>query len=418
MTLTFPILPGQGWSVHKKPKFSTLVASHVSGREVRAPQWQNPLWEFEATFDALASDSVSYPGLGAQSLQTLMGLFLQCQGQFATFTYMDPTDYLVAGQGFGTGDGATTAFQLSRSLGGFLEPILAPYAATGLTLTTIPPGPGGKVQYAPNNLLTNGNSIASGLPVGFSATITGGQTDPNGGNLAGLFAEQAATAVHYLSQTVSAIAAGVPVTFSVYLLQGTSRYCQINIDNPGPAGAWANIDMQTGAVTASGIETTVLAGPIVVVTPAGGGWFRASISLIPDSVSTSCRIDVIGINSPTAGFAPSYLGNAANNFKVAFPQVEQAITVGAPSAYNPTLATPFYGGPSVTIGGAYVDPSTYGINASTGVITFATAPAATAVLKWSGWFSFICRFLDDIEDFEQSMQNLWTVKSVKFQSVR
>ncbi len=83
----FPNLAGQGWSTHKKPVFSTLVAGHVSGREVRDALWQYPLWEFELTFDGLASDATSYPSLGAQSLQSLMGLFLQMQGQFGTFLY-------------------------------------------------------------------------------------------------------------------------------------------------------------------------------------------------------------------------------------------------------------------------------------------------------------------------------------------
>src|ERR1700687_5842477 len=89
---SFPALPGQGWSVHKKPTFSTLVASHVSGREVRDALYQNPIWQFELRFDGLGSDSVAYPGVGAQSLQSLMGLYLQCQGQYGTFLYSDPTD--------------------------------------------------------------------------------------------------------------------------------------------------------------------------------------------------------------------------------------------------------------------------------------------------------------------------------------
>ena len=37
---SFPSLAGQGWSVHKKPIFSTIVASHVSGREVRDALYQ------------------------------------------------------------------------------------------------------------------------------------------------------------------------------------------------------------------------------------------------------------------------------------------------------------------------------------------------------------------------------------------
>lgn len=121
--LSFPNLAGQGWSVHKKPMFSTLVVSHVSGREVRDPLYQNPIWQFEVTFDGLASDSSSYPGAGAQSLQSLMGLYLQCQGQYGTFLYSDPTDNAVSNQIFATGDGATTTFTFARTLGGFLEPV-------------------------------------------------------------------------------------------------------------------------------------------------------------------------------------------------------------------------------------------------------------------------------------------------------
>src|SRR5271156_1534587 len=89
----FPSLPGQGWSVHKKPKWSTIIAPHVSGREVRYANYEYPLWEFEATFDGLDSTASGvYGGLGAQSLQSLTGLFLQSQGQFGTFLYTDPTD--------------------------------------------------------------------------------------------------------------------------------------------------------------------------------------------------------------------------------------------------------------------------------------------------------------------------------------
>jgi uncharacterized protein (TIGR02217 family) len=116
---SFPVLAGQGWSVHKRPTFSTRVANHVSGREVRQPLYAYTLYEFELTFDALASDAA--PGLGA--LQSLMGLYLQCEGQYGTFLYTDPTDNAVAGQGIATGDGATTSFTLQRTLGGFIEPV-------------------------------------------------------------------------------------------------------------------------------------------------------------------------------------------------------------------------------------------------------------------------------------------------------
>src|ERR1700689_4818863 len=105
---SFPTLAGLGWSVHKKPAFSTVVASHVSGREVRDALYQNPIWQFELTIDALSSSPASYPGAGVNSLQTLMGFFLQMQGQFGTFLYADPTDNAVTGEAIATGDGATS----------------------------------------------------------------------------------------------------------------------------------------------------------------------------------------------------------------------------------------------------------------------------------------------------------------------
>ena len=121
---SFPTLAGQGWSVHKKPLFSTVVAPHVSGREVRTALYQNPIWQFEVVFDGLDSSAGSYPGLGANSLQSLMGLFLQCQGQYGTFLYTDPTDSAASSSTvFATGDGTTTNFALSRYMGPFLEPV-------------------------------------------------------------------------------------------------------------------------------------------------------------------------------------------------------------------------------------------------------------------------------------------------------
>jgi hypothetical protein len=121
---SLPILLGLGWSRHKKPGFSTRIAAHASGREVRVALMQYPLYEFEAVYDGLASNSTAaFAGLGSTSLQSLMGFFLQLQGQFGTFLYTDPDDNTVTGQAFATGDGATASFTMMRSFGGYLEPV-------------------------------------------------------------------------------------------------------------------------------------------------------------------------------------------------------------------------------------------------------------------------------------------------------
>jgi hypothetical protein len=164
----FPSLPGQGWSVHKKPTFSTIVAPHVSGREVRAENWRYPLWEFEATFDGLGSDSVSHPGLGAQSLQSLMGLFLQCQGQFAPFLYIDPSDNSVVDQAVATGDGATLIFTMPRTFGGFVEPVGWVTTLVNVKVNSALLGSG--VSLSPPNALvfTTAPAVAATITASFS----------------------------------------------------------------------------------------------------------------------------------------------------------------------------------------------------------------------------------------------------------
>lgn len=165
---SFPTLAGQGWCVHKKPTFSTIVVSHVSGREVRDALYANPIWSFELTFDGLTSSSSAFSGLGAQSLQGLMGLFLQMQGRFGTFLYTDPTDNSVAAQALGVGDGSTTIFAFARTLGGFLEPVGWVVSVSNVYLNGVNQASGWTLT-APNTLTF---ASAPGLGVAITASFT------------------------------------------------------------------------------------------------------------------------------------------------------------------------------------------------------------------------------------------------------
>jgi uncharacterized protein (TIGR02217 family) len=149
---SLPALPGLTWSRHKKPGFNTRIASHASGREVRVALQAFPLYEFEAVYSGLASAGGTFAGLGTKSLETLMGFFLQLQGQFGTFLYADPDDNTVAAQGIGAGDGATTAFQIGRTLGGFNEPVGWVTALTAVYLNGTPQSGGAYSLTAPNTL--------------------------------------------------------------------------------------------------------------------------------------------------------------------------------------------------------------------------------------------------------------------------
>lgn len=132
----FPTLPGQGWSVKKTPTFSTRVAAHSSGREVRLGLYVHALYAFELVFNGLDSSS-QFAGLQYQSLQTLMGFWLQCGGQLGSFLYVDPSDNSVSSQVFAVGDGATTAFTLGRTIGGCFEPVSYVTAISSVTVAGV-----------------------------------------------------------------------------------------------------------------------------------------------------------------------------------------------------------------------------------------------------------------------------------------
>src|SRR6478752_1549297 len=168
MPPAFPTLAGLGWSVHKKPVFSTLVANHVSGREVREALYQNPIWQFELTFDALSSSPTLYPGAGANSLQALMGFFLQMQGQFGTFLYTDPTDSAATNVTFAVGDGATRIFTFSRFMGAFLEPVGWVTSVSNVLLNNVSQASGWSLS-APNSLVF---AAAPGSGISIAATFT------------------------------------------------------------------------------------------------------------------------------------------------------------------------------------------------------------------------------------------------------
>jgi uncharacterized protein (TIGR02217 family) len=54
---------------------------------------------------------------------------------------------------------------------------------------------------------------------------------------------------------------------------------------------------------------------------------------------------------------------------------------------------------------------------TSGVVTFPNAPAASAVLTWSGNFYYRVRFDEDSQDYKQFMDKLWSMDSLKLRSV-
>lgn len=113
----FPALAGLAWDIIKTPIFASNKAQHISGREVRVSNYQNPLWRWELSYNFLRG------GVEAE-IQTLMAFHMKRRGSFDTFLYVDASESNVVVNGaLGTGDGVTDTFQVTKSYGGFTEPV-------------------------------------------------------------------------------------------------------------------------------------------------------------------------------------------------------------------------------------------------------------------------------------------------------
>ncbi len=122
-----PILPNlHGFSVHKRPTFATILQTPPSGREVAAPQYNLPLWEFELTYEVLRGGIQNRSLYSSASLYTefqrMIETFLISAGQFGWFYFNDSSDNSRLGQPIGTGDGVTVSFPMIRTWNeGFLS---------------------------------------------------------------------------------------------------------------------------------------------------------------------------------------------------------------------------------------------------------------------------------------------------------
>ncbi len=127
-------------------------------------------------------------------------------------------------------------------------------------------------------------------------------TDPAGGNGAALVTGDGTNAAHFfIAGNASAInfVAGNVYTFSRFFKAGTTALVQISPPSAAfGTGAWANIDLAAGTVTATGCSAT--AGPAI------NGWRRISLTATATTTAAS-HAGVAGlIPNMAAGRLPSF----------------------------------------------------------------------------------------------------------------
>jgi uncharacterized protein (TIGR02217 family) len=116
----FPTFPGLTFPIKRTPLWSTIRQESIGGQTPRFSLWSYPRYRYELSISVLRR-------FGAfAELDAILGFYNAVAGAAGVFQYADNTDNAVTAQAFGTGDGTTTAFQLVRSFGGFMEPVYAP----------------------------------------------------------------------------------------------------------------------------------------------------------------------------------------------------------------------------------------------------------------------------------------------------
>lgn len=128
----FPSLPGMAWPVTRAPVWKTLKQQALSGKEIRIPAYTFPLYKWTIPFGVLRQNA------STTEFATLLGFINGLSGGALPFYYQDPTDQSVTGQSFGEGDGTTTAFQLVRAFGGFVEPVQSPNGTPTISVNGTP----------------------------------------------------------------------------------------------------------------------------------------------------------------------------------------------------------------------------------------------------------------------------------------
>ena len=118
--LLFPTLRGLTYPIGKTPHWKTLQTQTVSGIKKFVRMYTYPYYELNLKFNYLGDEDSQ-----ADDIHTLAGFYNKMGGASVDFLFADPLfePNTVTKQEFAHGDGVTTAFQLMRSYGGFVEPV-------------------------------------------------------------------------------------------------------------------------------------------------------------------------------------------------------------------------------------------------------------------------------------------------------
>jgi hypothetical protein len=156
---------GPAWPVKKTPSFRTIVQIPANNRgENRISLTPYPIWKFELDFELLKGDYAT----ASSALQTLAGFMGSVQGSYQNWLYSDPYDNAVTAMNFGTGDGATKTFQLTRTIGGMVDLIQNLNGTPTIYVSGSPVTP---ASISPTGLVTFTSAPANAAPITWTGSF-------------------------------------------------------------------------------------------------------------------------------------------------------------------------------------------------------------------------------------------------------
>lgn len=362
-----PRLPGQTLKQGRASRWKTDLRETGSGRNFARARWTTGKRDLRLEYEFLRSG-------GEAELQQLEGFFNRHKGNADTWLFDDENDRSVAHEPFGLGNGVSSAFQLVRARGGFVEPV---YELNGAP----------KLFYAGSaagvNLLTN-----SGFEVDSNADgVADGFTTPSSGISGVVTATIETDSGHVYSQAKSQKLVATSTTGSSVIY----AYQLVNVD-PSNVGKTFSISARMQGLASESTEFEVYIGwrnPGLVLLGSDSGvlavsdnnWKWPAINSVMPAGATIAEI-YLGVRATTAGPMTVWIDEAQ-----------------------------FWQGPSPTDWWASVHNWSLGAN---GVITWASPPEPGISVTWTGDFYWRCRFKRSDMEVEQFMYELWSMRQLEF----
>ena len=362
----FPVNVSQG--ARGGPRRKTQIVALANGDEERNASWLNSRREYD----------VAYGVRNADALAAVVAFFEARNGMLYGFRFKDWSDYksclplgTLAGtdQPLGTTDGVTASFQLTKvyasGAGSYSRVIAKPVAGTVLVTSTVPTGPELVVDWnspATTNWSNTGQTgaVNGATLAGFLSSYEVGQTG------AGLRQKLAAAAV----------VAGTKYRVQSWFKAGTGTQARLNLRcQPG------NLDSVIFGPYAAPAITNTAGGAVsnVVATDLGGGNWTWSMDVIIGAGFTGA---LVGIGNPVSG--------------------QSVIMFGV------SLRTPPASGPA----------SGWSVDTTTGLVTFAAAPAPGVAVTAGYEFDVPVRFDTDMIDVALKFERLGSIQSIPLIEVR